>query len=82
MLVWTIYGAQLSQGFSYDYLPGAQIYWYTSPIIADFSNDGTWFVDAPGTTNAVEFLGGGRFRIAFHILHQGFSDVPVNVWRY
>lgn len=78
--VWNIAGAQISSGINE---PGwISTNWYYSPVYPGLADDGTWMVDAPGTTNQVEFLGDGRFRICFFIIYQGFSDIPVTVWRY
>lgn len=77
--VWTVTGAQISGALTVG--GGGGPYWYTSPVIPGLVNDGTWFVDAPGTTNIVEFIGGNRFRIAFIVVYMGYSDIPVTVWK-
>lgn len=79
--IWNIAGAQISSGIDSSGWVWSPT-WYYSPVYEGLADDGTWMVDAPGTTNQVEFIGGGRFRICFYILYQGFSDIPVTVWRY
>ncbi|RYG96615.1 MAG: hypothetical protein EON58_11670 [Alphaproteobacteria bacterium] len=77
---WSVVGALISTGTDQGTHPGP-MFWYYSPLFPGLVDDGTWFIDAPGTTNRVEFLTAGYFRIAFFIVYQGFSTVPVTIWR-